>query len=367
MAVHIGNGRTHPRLRTRWLGANLAVALAALQLFSPAAAIAQDGEAPTEPAATQTATDSIVSPDAAQDAVPATVPAADAVDPAAAAAATWYVDGNSGADGAACNSAGAPCRTIQDAINRAGSGDTILVAGNASGIVYTFAAAGPCTNGLGANVVACVNDKKLTIRGGYTQGSFAAYSPSQNLSIIDGQGKNRGVAVLGFSNVPGTALDIGGFTVRSGYGTGIGKRSGVGSYFGFGGGMLVENVGTVTLRDMVFDSNRAVGGDRGSGEGGAGAGGGASFHTATVNLENVRLHQQSSPRRRRRPNAAAMRRAGRSSRTTRRWRAVACGLKRTSPRPAIPAVQAGPRTASAPMPWAGQLLSRREARSRSTT
>ncbi len=285
MAVHVGNGRNHPRLRTRWLGAGLAVALAALQLYSPVAAIAQDVEVPPEPAAAQTATDSVVSPDAVQDAVPA----ADSVDPAAATAATWYVDGSSGTDGAACNSAGSPCRTIQDAINRAGSGDTILVAGNASGIVYTFAAASPCTNGLGANIVACVNDKKLTIRGGYTPGSYASYAPSQNLSIIDGQGKNRGVAVLGFSNVPGTTLDIGGFTVRNGYGTGIGKRSGVGSYFGFGGGMLVENAGAVTLRDMVFDSNRAVGGDRGSGEGGAGAGGGASFHTATVNLENVRF------------------------------------------------------------------------------
>jgi hypothetical protein len=270
MAVQVADRRSNRQARNQWLAGSLALALvlAALQLFSPAGVLAQDVEVPYETAAGSTA---------------------DQSDPSAVAATTWYVDGSSGSDNNRCTSAGAPCRTIQAAIDSSASGDTILVAGSANGIVYTFAAASACTNGLGANAVACVNDKQLTIRGGYPQGSFASYAPAQNVSIIDGQTRNRGVVAVGFASTTGTVLDIGGFTVRNGYGTGIGKRAGTGSYYGFGGGMLVEFAGAVTLRDMTFESNVVAGGDRRSGEGGAGAGGGASFHTTTATLENVRF------------------------------------------------------------------------------
>lgn len=216
-------------------------------------------------------------------AIAPTAQAAAGVDPASTTATTWYVDGSSGADSADCKSAGSPCRTLQAAIDRAASGDTILAAGSGPGIVYTFAAASSCTQGFGANVVACVSNKSLTIRGGYTAGSFETYAPGQNVSIIDGEGTNHGVYASGSS----TTLDMGGFTVRNGFATGISKRSGTGSYFGFGGGMLVESAGAVVLRDMMFTANRAVGGDRSQDAGGAGAGGALSLLSTSATLANV--------------------------------------------------------------------------------
>ena len=212
-----------------------------------------------------------------------TAQAAAAFDPAATTATTWYVDGSSGSDTAGCKSPTSPCRTLQAAIDRAAGGDTILAAGSGGGIVYTFAADNACTKGLGANVVACVSNKSLTIRGGYTVGSFATYAPTANVSIIDGEGRHHGI-YAGGSN---TTLEVAGFTVRNGFATGISKRSGTGSYFGFGGGMLVESAGAVVLRDMLFTANRAIGSDRSTDEGGAGAGGALSLLATSATLENV--------------------------------------------------------------------------------
>ncbi len=308
MAVQVGNGRTTLRVRRGWLGSGLALSLVALQLVSPMAALAQDGTVSPEPAAAETridspinsADDSTIDPaatystiDAAADLAIQQAQEAEAAQPAAAVepaaepdattATTWYVDGNSGSDTAGCKSADAPCRTLQAAIDRAASGDTILAAGNGNGIVYTFAAANACTERYGANVVACVSGKKLTIRGGYTPGSFASYAPGQNISVIDGQGKNHGIYATGSA----TTLEVAGFTVRNGFATGISKRSGESSYFGFGGGMAVESAGAIVLRDMVFTANRSVGGDRGSNEGGAGVGGALSLLATTATLENI--------------------------------------------------------------------------------
>ncbi len=249
----------HPRRRLSFLltgaltGA-LTVLLVALQVLSPLAALAQEG-------------------------------------PASTTAATWFVDGNTGSDSGACNAASAACKTIQSAVDRAGSGDTILVAGSGGGIVYTYAGGSSCTDSLGAQAVVCIAQKQLILRGGYPSGSFSGYNPAQNITILDGQGRTRGVAVMGFGKPGATAVEMAGFTVRNGYGSGISKRPAPDNYFGFGGGMIVEETGTLTLRDMLFDANRAVGNDRTSGEeGGAGAGGGLSLRaTPNTNLENVRF------------------------------------------------------------------------------
>jgi hypothetical protein len=220
---------------------------------------------------------------------PAGVLAQDATEPAAVNATTWYVNGAGGTDGN-CNTASAPCRTIQAAVDRAASGDTILVAGNAGGIVYTFGGSNSCMSDLGADAVVCIANKKLTLRGGYAPGNFTAYAPAQNRTIIDGQGQYRGLVAQGYGNVGGTTLDMSGFVVRNSVGTFISKRSGPGADFAFGGGMRIESVGALTLRDMLFDANRAVGADRTSAVGGTGGGGGLYVGiTAAATLQNVQF------------------------------------------------------------------------------
>jgi len=59
----------------------------------------------------------------------------------AAAATTWYVDGTLGNDGNSCMALGfgGACMTIQAAINKASSGDTIIVAA----ALYPESAGGP--------------------------------------------------------------------------------------------------------------------------------------------------------------------------------------------------------------------------------
>jgi hypothetical protein len=208
--------------------------------------------------------------------------------PAAADATTWHVDGQSGADGGSCGTSAAPCRTIQAAVNKAASGDTILVAGSAGGIVYTFAGANGCTNETGTNSVVCVLKKQLTLRGGYAAGNWSSSDPSQNRTIIDGQGRNRGIFVLSYNAPSATSLTLEGVTVRNGYGVGIGKRPGADAWYGFGGGMFVEYAGSIVVRNALFENNKAVGSDRSSGAGGVGAGGAMSYRNArSVTLENV--------------------------------------------------------------------------------
>src|SRR5690606_12350223 len=168
-------------------------------------------------------------------------------------------------------SGGSACKSIQAAVQQAKSGDTILVAGTSGGTVYTYPGSSSCESETGAPAVVCVFKKQLTIRGGYQAGSWASSDPAGNLTIIDGQGKYRGVFVLSYNEPTATGLTLEGFTVRNGYGSGIGKRPGDDALFGFGGGMFVEYAGSIVVRNVTFDSNTAKGGDRSSGYGGCGS------------------------------------------------------------------------------------------------
>jgi hypothetical protein len=112
--------------------------------------------------------------------------------------------------------------------------------------------------------VVCVDQKQLTILGGFSDGNWSLPDPSTNTTVIDGQNTRRGVIVRRGGSSPGlpaTSLRMEGFTVRNGRAEGTDHV--------FGGG-LKANFADIVLRDMVFEDNLAVGGtDKQGGGGGA--------------------------------------------------------------------------------------------------
>ena len=192
----------------------------------------------------------------------------------AATAMVLRVDGVAGADGAGCGGPATPCRSIQQAVDLAASGDTILVAE----AVYV-----DDVSCLGESAVVCVFQKQLTILGGYASGEWTLPDPATHVTVIDGQDSRRGILVRRGGPDPGlpaTSLDLQGFTVR--HGRGAGAPQGV-------GGGLKANFADLTLRDVLFENNQALGGS-----GGLGGGGGVAVladgdNVGAVVLERVRF------------------------------------------------------------------------------
>lgn len=112
---------------------------------------------------------------------------------APAQAATWYV-APSGSDGSDCQSTATPCLTINGAIGKAGSGDTVRVGEG----TYTAAS--------GGEVVSI--RKRIALSGGW-DADFAAQAGT---SIIDGGGARRGLHVEG---IDGVTIDH--FTIEHGF------------------------------------------------------------------------------------------------------------------------------------------------------
>ncbi len=192
-------------------------------------------------------------------------------------------DGNVG-------SAAAPFRTIQHAVNAAQSGDRIHVAGG----VYGYDGSQDQLSGfLQVNPAAVmVFDKSLTILGGFDN-AFTTWAPSTFRTFIDGGSALRGVYVLAANT--DVSLDMEGFTVEAGLATGEPRLTGQDQTFAFGGGMWVNTAaragsatpGTITLRNMTFRGNRAVGSNTG-GDGGAAAGAALALRfVSNVNLDHV--------------------------------------------------------------------------------
>lgn len=191
--------------------------------------------------------------------------------PATATATTFHVDGLMGADGPTCGPEASPCATIQQAVDLSISGDTVLVAEG------TYVDNVSC---LSEAAVVCVFQKQVTILGGFTSGSWSLPDPVTNTTIIDGQNTRRGVLVRrGGADLflPATSLRMEGFTVTRG--RAVGAPNGV-------GGGLKANFSDVTLRDMVFDSNVAMGGNDG-----LGGGGGVAVQANADNVMNVTLER----------------------------------------------------------------------------
>lgn len=196
---------------------------------------------------------------------------------------TFRVDVEVGQDIISCGPEATPCASIQQAINLAVSGDTILVAVG----TYLFnETLDLCPTDLTG--VICVKNKRLTIRGGYDNGNWATSDPQTNVTIIDGQDVERGVLVVDTSGNFTAGLVMEGFTVRRGLGLTSGADPNA-----WGGGVFAK-VANLTLRHMVIENNKAQGSDAASGAGGTGAGGGVAIKgnvnfQVTAVLENITL------------------------------------------------------------------------------
>lgn len=170
-----------------------------------------------------------------------------------------------GIDTGDCTSPVSPCRTLQYAVDKAVSGDTILVATG----VYTYqSAVDSCPTGdtfLQTRAVVCFIDKRLAILGGYSASNWSQSNPSENPTIIDGQNQYRGVAAIGYRTTD-THLEMRGITIQNGRAEGPTYRNPY-DPSGVGGGMLIQHA-SVTLKDVVFKNNRAVGQSTSSGAGG---------------------------------------------------------------------------------------------------
>lgn len=166
-----------------------------------------------------------------------------------------------GSDSGHCLSPLSPCRTIQYAVNQAASGDIILVAG---GYYYYNAGVDPCPF-LQTRAVVCFVDKQLTILGGYSTTNWSLADPGANPTIIDGENTYRGVAVIGY-NTTTTHLEMQGFTIQNCRAQGPTYLSPY-DPSGVGGGMLVQHA-SVTLKEVIFRNNQAVGQNTDFGAGG---------------------------------------------------------------------------------------------------
>ena len=185
---------------------------------------------------------------------------------AAPEARTIRVDSN-GVNAGTCGGESNPCRDIQYAVDRAVSGDTILVA---AGVYLRNASINPCSF-LVTPAVLCFYNKQLTIRGGY---NFYNWNTPSGTTVIDGQGAWHGVVVVQ-TVANSTFLTMSGFTIQNGRSFGSDKN-GAGDSFtrqGVGAGLWAQSA-SVNLTDMIFGNNIAKGVDSGFSDGGAGTGAG---------------------------------------------------------------------------------------------
>ncbi|MCX7682697.1 MAG: hypothetical protein N2508_12170 [Anaerolineae bacterium] len=169
-----------------------------------------------------------------------------------------------GSDVAGCGSTATPCRTIQYAVNIASSGDTIKLAQG----TYT---------GSGSAVVTI--NKNLTVIGGYTTSDWENPSSDPSLTVIDGQNARRGVLL---SDVAITVA-LRNLSIQNG----LNNTPLSGGEF-IGGGLLCRTGGAsgyinLSLANVVFKNNRV----QGFGNGAVGGGGAGFYQKCRVTMENV--------------------------------------------------------------------------------
>ncbi|WP_143393603.1 hypothetical protein [Fimbriiglobus ruber] len=227
---------------------------------------------------------------------------------------TYWVDVNGGCDATALQgnpnrgTEGDPFKSIQAAVDQALNDDTTSTPDtiNVATGTYQYTSAQANPNFAAAGVTAVVEVfpafgvvHGLIIQGGFPHQFTSGPNPQANPTIIDGGGTNRGVYATGLNESAGggpyVALTMNGFTVQHGYGGPVSDPVGADLAYpamqygdndftqtGAGGGMLVMET-SLSLQNMTFDSNSAVGASTGPGTsntGGYATGGGLAIFRA---------------------------------------------------------------------------------------
>lgn len=153
-------------------------------------------------------------------------------------------NGNDGGGTSSCTSTSFPCRTLQQAVNVAASGDEIRVAAG----VYT----GVQARG-GVTQVVYI-DKTVTVRGGYTttlDGWTTPY-PLTQPTTLDAQGQGRVVYITGDIS---PTLD--GFIIAHGNATGL-RANCHSDADGCGGGIFVLDAHPIVVNNNITNNIAAV-------------------------------------------------------------------------------------------------------------
>jgi len=201
-------------------------------------------------------------------------------------AATYYVDVNDpdAVNTPSCGTISKPCFAMQAAINRADSGDTILVAEG----TYTYdGSLDPITCAV-TTAIACVANKELTFLGGYASGDWSTRDPDSYPTVLDGENTRRGFLIRRgqLTSDPASAT-VDGFVVERG----LADSSPAEGDDAFGGAFSAVLVDNIVIRNSVFRDSRAIGAAAAT-AGGAGRGGGVSIRghdelTTTVVIDRV--------------------------------------------------------------------------------
>jgi uncharacterized repeat protein (TIGR01451 family) len=153
----------------------------------------------------------------------------------------------SGNDAGDCSDSASPCRTVQYAIDQAGTGDEVRVAAGTYTDMHVRPRQDITTTGMVTQVVYIT--KTLSLQGGYTLTNWITPDPVANPTILDAGGQGRVMYFTG--NISPT---VEGLQITGGDSTGLGGYPGRVVDGDVGGGVYIYHA-SATINNCQIDNN----------------------------------------------------------------------------------------------------------------